>query len=70
MPDYQQKLAQVAKLLLEKTKTGEIKWETTSQERTFQTSLSDYSVMIAEEFEQGPDEYYRVLRIFNEAGRM
>ena len=40
------KLIRLARLIYEKTKNGEIKWEATADEGTFQASLSNYSILI------------------------
>jgi len=40
------KLIRIAHLIYEKTKNGEIKWEATADESTFQASLSNYSILI------------------------
>jgi len=40
------KLIRIAQLIYEKTKNGEIKWEATADEGTFQASLSNYSILI------------------------
>jgi hypothetical protein len=41
-----ERLLELASLLFEKTKTGEIAWEKTSFDETFQTSFPKYSVRI------------------------
>ncbi len=40
------KLIRLAQLIYEKTKNGEIKWEATADEGTFQASLSNYSILV------------------------
>ena len=40
------KLIRIAQLIYEKTKNGEIKWEATPDEGTFQASLASYSILI------------------------
>ncbi len=40
------KLIRLAQLIYEKTKHGDIKWEATAEEGTFQASLANYSILI------------------------
>ena len=41
------KIVRLVRLLLEKTKAGEIKWEETSKLNIFQFSVSNYSLLIS-----------------------
>ena len=41
------KIVRLVRLLLEKTKAGEIKWEETSKLNIFQCSLSNYTLLIS-----------------------
>jgi hypothetical protein len=63
------KIERLASLLYEKSKRGEIKWEATADENAFQTSLSNYSVIVVQDSDEafGHDV---VLKICNEQGRV
>ena len=62
------KLLEVASILLQKSQAGEINWERTANENTFQTSLSRYSILINKMVGHEGNEHYS-LKIFNEEGR-
>jgi hypothetical protein len=60
------KLAEIANIVYEKTKAGEILWEKTSEDGAFQTSLPKYSIIA---FRPRGGEY-PLLRLFNERGEL
>jgi hypothetical protein len=66
------KIVRLVRLLLEKTKAGEIRWEETIDPNTFQCSLINYSVLISQRSVSGMPgltEPMRSLRICNEEGK-
>ena len=73
------KLIRLARLIYEKTKNGEIKWEATADEGTFQASLSNYSIlikrsptvsMLAPTALLSTTYFYFILQICNEQGQV
>ncbi len=70
------KLIRIARLIYEKTKNGEIKWEATADEGTFQASLSNYSILIRRLPNVSPvitlvgNPTYFALQICNEQGQV
>ena len=59
-----EKLLRLAQALYEKTKSGELSWETTPNEATFQASFPKYSILLQKD---GDDVN---LKICNEEGRV
>lgn len=59
------KLIRLARLIYEKTKNGEIKWEATPDEGTFQASLASYSILVTRAPDGEP-----TLQICNEQGQV
>ncbi len=59
------KLIQFAQLLWEKTKRGEIRWETAPQNDVFQTSLSNYAILIGRN-----DSNDLSLQLYNQQGNL
>jgi hypothetical protein len=71
------KLIRLARLIYEKTKNGEIKWEATPEEGTFQASLSNYSILIKRSPKASMippnvllDPTYFTIQICNEQGQV
>jgi hypothetical protein len=58
------KLMQIARLVCDQTRTGDIKWESTPEANTFQTSFPTYSILIQD---RGG---LAVLKICNEEGHV
>ena len=60
------KLLEIANIVFEKTKAGEMSWEKTSEVDVFQTSLPKYSIIVSRP--RGVE--FPLLRLFNESGEL
>jgi hypothetical protein len=64
-----QKIVRLVRLLLEKTKAREMRWEETADPSTFQCSLSNYSILISQRSFQNVSEPTQFVKICNEEGK-
>lgn len=66
-----EKLVRLARLLYERTKDGDIRWEETALRDTFQCSFPSYSVLISQKSFSGlaDPKPMRILKICNEEGK-
>jgi hypothetical protein len=70
MASEKEKLVQLARALFDKTTAGQLHWEPTANQNTFQLSLSNYSTLISKELDPDEPGHYILLRICNEEGQV
>ena len=63
------KLVKLMSVVYEQTKAGKIPWEPTTTTSTFQSSLSDYSVLISEAYDPDEQSEYYIFKVCDEKGR-
>jgi hypothetical protein len=64
------KVVRLVRLLVERTKAGEIRWEETPTMNTFQCSVSNYSVLISQRSFVDISGMVQTLTVCNEEGKI